>query len=228
MLGDQVRGEHRRVPGQGRHHDRRLAVRSGLQARTALVTDVAEVDQGGRPGQPQVHHRNQALPAGDDLGLLAPDAEQLDGLGPGVGALVLERRRLDGSGGLTHRTPRSSRRSRRTSSSVTGSRVDDLVGDHQLEAGCLLRPVRRSRRAARPGAASGATPPRSRAGPGRSRPTTGRRAASPARCRLSPPVEVARAGDPVDPLDEAAGLVVGDDHRLVAHRDDVVGATRAR
>ena len=60
--------------------------------------DPRDVDQHRRVGQPQVHHRHQRLPAGEDARLVAMLGEQRHRLIHRVGPHVIERARL-------HRTP---------------------------------------------------------------------------------------------------------------------------
>ena len=56
-----------------------------------LVVQVVDVDQVLEVGQPQLHHRQQAVPAGDQPGRVAQPFQQPDGVIDTGGALVLER-----------------------------------------------------------------------------------------------------------------------------------------
>jgi len=62
----------------------------------AVVSDVrevaqpADVDEHGRRGQPQLHQRQQRVPAGEQLRVLAVLREQADGVVGRVGADVVE------------------------------------------------------------------------------------------------------------------------------------------
>src|SRR6516162_4747725 len=52
--------------------------------------DAIDVDEIGRPGQPKLHHRNQALATAKDLCIVAVLLEESDRLRNGRGAQVLE------------------------------------------------------------------------------------------------------------------------------------------
>ena len=66
-----------------------------------LGVQVVDVDQVLHVGQPQLHHRQQAVPAGDQPGRAAQPVQQPDRLIDAAGSLVLERC------GYLHGTPRS-------------------------------------------------------------------------------------------------------------------------
>ena len=55
------------------------------------VGEATDVDQHARLGEAELHHRQQAVAAGDELGLVAVLADQADGLLGGLGTDVVER-----------------------------------------------------------------------------------------------------------------------------------------
>ena len=55
--------------------------------------EVVDVDQPLGPGQPELHHRQQAVPAGDDPGLGAVAFEEFERVADAGGAHVVERSR---------------------------------------------------------------------------------------------------------------------------------------
>ncbi len=87
VAADRRVGEQLRVPGQGRKHQA-----AGVQVRLARVSGV-DVDEHGGPDQPQVQHRHQALPAGQQLGVLVVVGQGLHGRVVADHPGVLERRR---------------------------------------------------------------------------------------------------------------------------------------
>src|SRR6185436_210298 len=92
---------HERVTQQvvvGGHRADQNAV--AVVAHTAELVDLAEVDEYGRGGEPQPQHRHQALPARDDLGVLAGLRERRHGAVDGGRRDVIEIRR-------DHRAPPS-------------------------------------------------------------------------------------------------------------------------
>ena len=56
-----------------------------------LVVQVVDVDEVLEVGQPQLHHRDQAVAAGDQSGFLAEPVQQADRVVHARGALVVER-----------------------------------------------------------------------------------------------------------------------------------------
>ena len=56
-----------------------------------LVVQVVDVDEVLEVGEPQLHHREQAVAAGDEAGLVAQPLEQADGVVDAGGAFVVER-----------------------------------------------------------------------------------------------------------------------------------------
>ncbi len=86
--GDNPRGQ-QFVLGGGRADDE---VRPVL-ANAFEFGDRAEIDEVGRFGEAELHHRNEAVPARQRARLLAQVAQQSDGLGNRLGAMVIERGR---------------------------------------------------------------------------------------------------------------------------------------
>jgi hypothetical protein len=94
---DQVGLQERRVPGE-----RTDAEHVGLLGDVPQLGDVVDVDQPLGPGEPQLHHRQQAVPAGDDAGLGAVAFEQFEHVADAGRADVVERGRyLHGDTPLT-------------------------------------------------------------------------------------------------------------------------------
>jgi hypothetical protein len=62
-----------------------------LDADVGEVAQVVDVDEDFGPGQAQLHHRQQAVPSGDDARLGPVPLEQRDGVAETVGPFVLER-----------------------------------------------------------------------------------------------------------------------------------------
>jgi hypothetical protein len=56
--------------------------------------NVIDVDQHGWLDQAEIHHRQQALPTGDDLRLVPRRGQRLHGVRHAVGPDIIERRRL--------------------------------------------------------------------------------------------------------------------------------------
>ena len=81
------------VPGQRADPQ---AVRPGSEV--VQSRDAGDVNQGAGPGQPEVHHRDQTLPARQDLGPVAQLGQQGHRLRHGPGPVVAER-------GWLHRPP---------------------------------------------------------------------------------------------------------------------------
>ena len=73
------------VPGQRADRDG-VAVEPDV----GRLGDAADVDERGREREAQLHHRQQRVAAGEQLGLVAVLAEQRDGLVDRVGAHVVE------------------------------------------------------------------------------------------------------------------------------------------
>ena len=55
------------------------------------VAEAADVDEHARLGEAQLHQRQQAVAAGEELGVVAVLADEADGLLGGTGADVVER-----------------------------------------------------------------------------------------------------------------------------------------
>ena len=92
-IGEQrnVLGEHRtvleiHVAGERADGD----VVTGI-ADVRQFTDAADVDEHARLGESQLHQGQQAVPAGEELGIVAVLADELDGLFGGSGTDVVER-----------------------------------------------------------------------------------------------------------------------------------------
>jgi hypothetical protein len=97
---DDVGREQRRVPGERADpQDVRLL------GDVPQLGDVVDVDQPLGPGEPQLHHRQQAVPAGDDAGLGTVAFEQFEHVGDAGGADVVERSRYLHGGTPFPRTP---------------------------------------------------------------------------------------------------------------------------
>ena len=73
------------VAGQGADGDVVAAVADVRQ-----VAEATDVDQHGRLGEAELHHRQQAVAAGDELGLVAVLADEADRLLRRLGADVVE------------------------------------------------------------------------------------------------------------------------------------------
>jgi len=78
------------VPVPGQRADAHPVPIAGHEPQAAKVLDV---DQGGRGGEPQPHQRQQAVPGGQDLCLVAQVSEYADRLRDGLRAVVIERGR---------------------------------------------------------------------------------------------------------------------------------------
>ena len=65
----------------------------GLLGDVPQLGDVVDVDQPLGPREPEFHHRQQAVPAGDDAGLGTVAFEQLERIADAAGADVVERSR---------------------------------------------------------------------------------------------------------------------------------------
>jgi hypothetical protein len=89
-LGDELGVLEVDVPNQRRENEPAVG-----ELDRALVGP-ADVDERGRRREVQHHHRNQALAAGDHVGLVAELLEALDRLGPRLRAEIVE-------GGRVHR-----------------------------------------------------------------------------------------------------------------------------
>jgi hypothetical protein len=85
---DDVGGEQGGVPGE--RADPQPVV---LLGDVPQLGDVVDVDDPLRPGQPQLHHGQQAVPAGDDAGLGTVAFEQFEHVADARGADVVERSR---------------------------------------------------------------------------------------------------------------------------------------
>jgi hypothetical protein len=92
--------QERRMSGQ-----RTDAEHVGLLGDVPHLRDVVDVDQPLGPGQPQLHHRQQAVPAGDDAGLGAMAFEQFEHVPDAGGADVVEWSRYLHGGTPFPRTP---------------------------------------------------------------------------------------------------------------------------
>lgn len=72
----------------GERPDAQSAV--GVPVHPVQFAQSAYVDEVARPGQPVVHHRDEALPAGDDLRVVAELGQQPRGSVDVTGPVVLE------------------------------------------------------------------------------------------------------------------------------------------
>jgi hypothetical protein len=75
------------MPGHGADRDG-----IALDPDVVEVSQVVDIDEALGPGQPQLHHRQQAVAAGDEPGLGAVTIEQRQRVLDARGPLVLERR----------------------------------------------------------------------------------------------------------------------------------------
>ena len=73
------------MPREGADHDVRPGIGDAAQAR-----DTADVDQRAGVREPQFHHRQQRVAAGQHAGILAVGLQKPDRVGDAVGALVVE------------------------------------------------------------------------------------------------------------------------------------------
>ena len=109
-------------------------MRSTSSSRThvAQVGDARDVDERGRADEPEVHHRHEALAAGQDLGVLAQLGQALERLLGAVDAVVVEGRGLHGC------SPGCSRPARRQQRRPRGRADRRLAGDRRGEDGRLV------------------------------------------------------------------------------------------
>jgi len=92
----QLRRDQRRfldfhVAGHGA--DAKLAA---VFANVTQVRNAMDVDQIFGPGEAEFHHRHQTLAAGQELGVVAVAAQQLDGVVDSVGSQIFEASRIHG------------------------------------------------------------------------------------------------------------------------------------
>jgi hypothetical protein len=80
-------------PGPGADHEL-----GGLGADEVELVQPVHVDEDAGLREAEVHHRDEALPARDDLGLISKGVQQLNGLVDAPGCSVLEGRWLHGRG----------------------------------------------------------------------------------------------------------------------------------
>ena len=85
MLGQEAVDDDLALGGHRADHD--LAA---LEADAFQLGDAGEVDEMGRHGEAQLHHRNEAVAAGDDAGVGIQPAEQGDRVREAGGAMILE------------------------------------------------------------------------------------------------------------------------------------------
>ena len=97
---DDVGVEQRRVPGE-----RTDAQDVGVLGDVPQLGDVVDVDEPLGPREPELHHRQQAVPTGDDAGLGPVAFEQLQRVADAGGADVVERSRYLHGGTPFPRTP---------------------------------------------------------------------------------------------------------------------------
>ena len=83
------RRRHLGVGGEGAHHQGAPIRPDAAQARYP-----AQVDEGIGLGQPELHGRKQAVPPGQDLGVLAVFLQEVEGLVQGPGRVVSEASRM--------------------------------------------------------------------------------------------------------------------------------------
>ena len=87
VLGQQRRVEELGVAGHRPDGDGRA-----VETDVGQVGQVVDVDQHLGPGEPQLHHRQQAVAAGDEPGLRSVAFQQGERVVNGAGTLVVERR----------------------------------------------------------------------------------------------------------------------------------------
>ena len=120
---DDVGGQQVGVPGQGAD-PQPVAVDGDVPQ----FGEVVDVDQPLGPGQPELHHRQQAVPAGDDPGLGAVSFEEFEDVVDAGRAHVVERGRYLHGGTPFPRTPTAGALVAR-SLSVTQVTVNMLITD---------------------------------------------------------------------------------------------------
>ena len=87
-FGDVVRGQQLVLGGHGADHDLVAVAADAFQA-----VDAVQVDQMLGGGEPELHHRDQAVAAGQRPGIVAQGREQFHRIGHGRRPVIAERAR---------------------------------------------------------------------------------------------------------------------------------------